>query len=253
MTEQDTDFSWVMREGEEGLLFLHWPMAVESLRPLVPPGLEIDTYDGQAWLTLNAFNMAVAQFRSLPPLPGLNTSPEVDLRTYVRVDDQPGMFFISMDIDNQLGVWISRTFYHLPYLQSDIKFSFLGDGFQIESHRPATKAAPAADFVVTYGPAGEPFCARPGSLEHFLLERHAYFTVSPRGRLYRGRDHRLPLVVLPAKAEIEADTIVQAAGLTLPDVEPILLYSPGMAILTEDVKPLDGLAFDEEEWRQPPD
>jgi len=160
------------------------------------------------------------------------------------------MFFITMDIDNQLGVWISRTFYHLPYLQSDIKFSFLGDGFRTESHRPTTKAAPAADFVATYGPAGEPFCARPDSLEAFLLERHAYFTASPRGRLHRGQDHRLPLVLLPAEAEIEANTIVRAAGLTLPDIEPILHYSPGMPILTEDVKPLDGLAFDEEEWGQ---
>jgi uncharacterized protein YqjF (DUF2071 family) len=160
------------------------------------------------------------------------------------------MFFLSMDIDNQLGVWISRTFYHMPYLQADIKFSFLGDAFRTESHRPATKAASAADFVAAYGPAGEPFCAQPGSLEHFLLERHAYFTASPRGRLHRGLDHRLPLVLVPAQAEIEANSIVQAAGLELPHVEPILHYSPGMPILTGDVKPLDGLAFDAEEWGQ---
>jgi uncharacterized protein YqjF (DUF2071 family) len=248
MTEQNDDSSWVMRESEEGLLFLHWPMAVESLRPLVPSGLALDTYDGQAWLTLNAFNMAVAQFRNLPPLPGLNTSPEVDLRTYVCVDGQPGMFFISMDIDNQLGVWISRTFYHLPYLQSRIEFGFLGDGFRLESQRPATKAAPAAVFCARYGPAGDPFCARPGSLEYFLLERHAYFTASPRGRPYRGQDHRLPLVLLPAEAEIEANTIVRAAGLTLPGRPSLLHYSPGMAILTDDVKPLDGLAEVEGEW-----
>jgi uncharacterized protein YqjF (DUF2071 family) len=210
MVERDDDFPWVMCESEEGLLFLHWPVPVDSLRPLVPAGLDIDTYDGQAWLTLNAFNMAVAKFRNLPPLPGLNTSPEVDLRTYVRVNDEPGMFFISMDIDNQLGVWISRTFYYMPYLQSSIEFSFLGDGFRFESQRRATKAAPAAGFCASYGPGGEPFCARPGSLEEFLLERHAYFTASPRGRLYRGRDHRLPLVLLPAEAEIEANTIVRA-------------------------------------------
>jgi uncharacterized protein YqjF (DUF2071 family) len=240
MTEQAADVSWVMRESEEGLLFAHWPMPVESLRPLVPPGMSIDTFDGRAWLTLNAFNMASAVFRNLPPLPGLNTSPEVDLRTYVRVDDQPGMFFISMDIDNQLGVWISRIFYHMPYLQSDIEFSFLGDGFRIESHRDASKAAPAADFVATYGPGGEPFCPAPDTLEHFLLERRVYFTASPEGELHRGQDHRLPLVLLPAEAEIEANTVVRAAGLELPDVAPLLHYSPGMCILTEDLKVLGG-------------
>jgi uncharacterized protein YqjF (DUF2071 family) len=248
MVAQGDDFPWVMSESEEGLLFMHWPVAVDSLRPLVPPGLEIDTYDGQAWLTLNAFNMAVAKFRNLPPLPGLNTSPEVDLRTYVRAEGQPGMFFLSMDIDNQLGVWISRTLYYLPYLQAQVEFSFLGDGFRFESRRRATKSAPAASFGATYGPAGEPFCARPGSLEAFLLERHAFFTASPRGRLHRGQDHRLPLVLLPAEAEIETNTVVCAAGIDLPDVAPLLHYSPGMCILTEDVKPLDGLAFDQEEW-----
>jgi uncharacterized protein YqjF (DUF2071 family) len=238
MTDPNTDIPWVMRENEEGLLFLHWPLPVDSLRPLVPAGLTLDTYDGQTWLTLNAFNMAVAQFRNLPPLPGLNTSPEVDLRTYVRAGDQAGIFFLSMDIDNQLGVWISQALYHLPYRQSHIQFQFLGDRFRIESHRRATKAAPAADFVATYGPAGDPFCPAPGSLEAFLLERRVYFTAGPEGEIYRGRDHRLPLVLLPAGAEIEANTIVQAAGLALPEAAPILHYAPGMAILTEDVKRL---------------
>ncbi len=238
MIDSNEDFDWVLRENEEGLLFFHWPLPVDTLRPLVPPGLEIETYDGHAWLTLNAFNMAVAQFRNLPPLPGLNTSPEVDLRTYVRVGDQAGLFFLSMDIDNQLGVWISRALYHLPYRQSDMEFSFLGDGFRMESHRPATKAAPAADFVATYGPAGDPFCAEPSSLEAFLYERRVYFTASPEGKLYQGRDHRLPLVVLPAEADVEANTIVQAAGLEMPESAPIRHYSPGMAILTEDVKRL---------------
>jgi uncharacterized protein YqjF (DUF2071 family) len=228
-----------MRESEEGLLFLHWPMPVESLRPLVPAGLDVDTYDGQAWLTLNAFNMAVAQFRTLPPLPGLNTSPEVDLRTYVRTNDRSGLFFLSMDIDNQLGVWISRTLYHMPYLQSHMEFGFLGDSFYLKSQRQATKTAPAAEFCATYGPAGNPFCAQPDSLEAFLLERRFFFTASPKGELYYGQDERLPLVVLPAEAEIEVNTIVQAAGLELPETEPILHYSPGMPILTADVEQLD--------------
>ncbi len=238
--DEGTDFAWVMSETEEGLLFLHWPLPAESLRPLVPPGLALDTYEGDAWLTLNAFNMAAARFRSLPSIPGMSNSPEVDLRTYVRAGDEQGIFFLSMDIDNQLGVWISRTFYHLPYVQSRITFDFLGDGFRIESHRRACKAAPAAAFGASYHPAGDPFCAAPGSLEAFLLERTAYFAASQEGRLYRGRDHRLPLVLAPAEAEIEANTVVHAAGLELPGVQPILHYSPGMAILTEDVKPLEG-------------
>lgn len=240
MTDPSTEFPWIMREAEEGLLFLHWPMPVDRLQRLVPTGLTLDTYDGQAWLTLNAFNMAVAQFRDLPPLPGLNTSPEVDLRTYVRLGDEQGLLFLSMDIDNQLGVWISRALYHLPYLQSDVEFGFLGDGFRFESHRRATKAAPAAEFVATYGPAGAPFCAEPGSLEAFLLERHTFFVASPEGELHRGRDHRLPLVALPAEAEIEVNTIVQAAGLEVPDTAPILHYSPGLTLLTEGVNRIDG-------------
>ena len=32
------------------LLFAHWPVPADLVRPLIPPGLQIDTWDGSAWL-----------------------------------------------------------------------------------------------------------------------------------------------------------------------------------------------------------
>ena len=39
------------------LLLVHWRVKTEELRRLVPPKLEVDTFDGSAWLGLLAFRV----------------------------------------------------------------------------------------------------------------------------------------------------------------------------------------------------
>ncbi|MGH7129980.1 MAG: DUF2071 domain-containing protein, partial [Planctomycetaceae bacterium] len=43
------DGPWVMTQRWHDLLFMHWPLAPQVLRPLVPAALPLDTYDGRAW------------------------------------------------------------------------------------------------------------------------------------------------------------------------------------------------------------
>ena len=49
----------------EDLLFLHWPVEPDVVRPHLPGGLELDTYDGRAWLGVVPFTMASTRFRWL--------------------------------------------------------------------------------------------------------------------------------------------------------------------------------------------
>src|SRR5207237_1052302 len=114
---------WIMNQTWQNLLFLHWSVAPEVIQPLVPPQLTIDCRDGEAWVSLLPMRLANLHLRGLPPLPFVSTFPEINLRTYVRVNGVAGVFFFSIDAPNPLAVWASRILFHLPYVRSAMKFN----------------------------------------------------------------------------------------------------------------------------------
>ena len=107
-----------MKQTWNDLLFAHWPIPIAQLRPLVPDGLVIETFDGQCWIGVVPFWMSGIRARGLPPMPGFSRLPELNLRTYVTYGDKPGVYFFSLDITSHLAVWGARTFYHLPYFHA---------------------------------------------------------------------------------------------------------------------------------------
>jgi uncharacterized protein len=58
----------VIRQRWRDLLFVHWPMPVEAVRPLVPSALDLDCHDGRAWITLIPFLIAESRPAALPRL-----------------------------------------------------------------------------------------------------------------------------------------------------------------------------------------
>src|SRR5688500_17865980 len=109
---------WIMTQSWHDLLFAHWPVKAEALRELVPPGLELDLFDRQAWLGIIPFHMTNVAPRGVPALPWVSAFPELNVRTYVRVGDRPGIFFFSLDAGNPLAVTMARTLFKLPYFQA---------------------------------------------------------------------------------------------------------------------------------------
>ena len=106
---------WALGMTWRDLLFMHWPVDVDALRPLVPPSLSIDTFDGSAWLGVVPFDMTGVRPHFLPAVPGLSNFPEINLRTYVTAEDRPGVWFFSLDAHSRLAVRLARTTFHLPY------------------------------------------------------------------------------------------------------------------------------------------
>ena len=106
----------VMRQNWRELLFLHWPIPPEELRPLVPPQLELDLFDGTAYVGLVPFTMTGVRPVGLPPVRGLSSFHETNVRTYVHRDGRdPGVWFFSLDAANRVAVALARSLYHLPY------------------------------------------------------------------------------------------------------------------------------------------
>lgn len=215
---------WVMCMDWENLLFISWPVPVKHIRPYVPPQLEIDTHDGQAWLTVVTMHMVNLRYRGLPPLQPTAVFPEVNLRTYVRLGNTLGVFFLSIDTGSLLSSWIPRHLMRMPAYESRMRFTRQRDRFFMESHRPASNRTRAASLVVSYTPVGSPQPVRPGTLDDFLTGRYTSFSVTPRGLVLRGDIHRLPVELYNADVKIRENTVARALGLSVPDAPPTVHY-----------------------------
>ena len=85
----------------------------------LPPGLEVETWGGQAWIGIIPFKMQPVRPRFLPPVPVLSYFPELNVRTYVRDrTGRSGVWFFSLDCSQPLAVWVARLAFGLPYFHA---------------------------------------------------------------------------------------------------------------------------------------
>jgi hypothetical protein len=216
------DRPWVMTQTWNDLLFAHWPLPSLLLSSKIPAGLQLDVFEDQAWLGIVPFHMTNVAPRGVPALPRVSEFPELNVRTYVRVRDRPGVYFFSLDAANALAVRTARTLLNLPYYAASMRVSSGGGRVAYRSVRPGP---PAAEFEATYGPTGPAFEPRRGSLEYFLTERYCLYATHRSGRLYRLDIHHPPWTLQAADAEIGPNTVAEASGITLPGTPPLLRFA----------------------------
>jgi uncharacterized protein YqjF (DUF2071 family) len=193
------DTPWTQAQTRTDVLFAHWRVALDEAARLLPPGLPLDTYDGDAWLGLVPFGLANVRLRGLPPVP-LVTFEQLDVRTYVTLDDRPGVWLCSVDVSNPVLVEAARRTHMLPAYRARTTAAQDGNALRFEASRDGLS------FAARYRGLGEPFAAEPGSLEHFLTERYCLYTADG-GRLYRAEVHHPPWRLQAAEATIASATL----------------------------------------------
>lgn len=216
--------SWLMGQTWVDLLFAHWRVPEEALRPVVPPELPIDTHNGSAWLGVTPFRVRGLRLRGTLPAPVLSTFPELNVRTYVSVEGKPGIYFLSLDADSRAAVHAARRTYRLPYFRSRIEVGDDEEGIGYDLHR-TSEDGPPAYFAARYGPQGPRLPVRDGSLERWLTERYCLYTLDAERRVQRGNIHHPPWPLREAWAEIETNTMAMPFGIEL-EGQPLLHFSP---------------------------
>lgn len=211
-----------MGQTWEDLLFAHWRAQAGELRALLPEGLELDLYEGEAWVGVVPFRLSGLRARGLPPLPFVSSFLELNTRTYVTAGGKPGVWFFSLDASSELAVEAARLGYKLPYFRADMRAQSLDGSVVYESRRRDSRGAPAT-FRARYRPIGDVLDADPRSLAHFLTARYCLYT-SDAGRVRRIEIHHEPWPLQPAEAVIEENTMVPR-GVELTDDEPLLHFS----------------------------
>ena len=226
---------WTIFQSWQDLLFAHWPIPAAQMAKLLPPDLTLDTYAGEAWVTVVPFRMSGVRPRFLPAAPRFSSFPELNVRTYVKSGDaedpRPGVFFFSLDAGNPLAVTLARRFFHLPYFRAQMTCRRADDSIRYHSRR-SHRGAPDADFRAVYRQIGPVYQAAPDSLEQWLIERYCLYSVDKRERIYRAEIHHLPWPLQPAEAEFERNWVAQAHRVFLPDTAPLLHFAKRLDVLT---------------------
>ena len=217
------DRAWIMTQSWHDLLFAHWPVDQELMRTLVPPGLTLDLYEGQAWLGIIPFRMTNVAPRGLPALPWVSAFPELNVRTYVTVDGKPGIYFFSLDAGNPIAVGTARTLFHLPYFTATMSADEVDGWIAYTSRRSSGEKS--ADFVGRYRPTGPAEAPAAGTLAHFLTERYCLYTFDGSFHRRRLEIHHRPWPLQPAQLEVTTNTMAGAAGVRLPSMAPVLHFA----------------------------
>lgn len=214
---------WTMAQRWHDLLFMHWPLPVETLRTLVPSTLPLDSFDGQAWIGVVPFRMSDVRLRGIPSVPRTSAFPELNVRTYVTLDGKPGVYFFSLDAGNPLAVQVARSWFHLPYFRAHMSATWRDGWLDYRSERTHGGASPAR-LAVRYRPIGDAIPTEPGSIADFLTSRYALYIARDNHVLRREIDH-IAWPLQPAEAVIETNTMLDQLGLTVPNAPPLLHLS----------------------------
>ncbi len=228
-----------MTQTWNDLLFAHWPVSFDHLRPLVPRELPLDVFNGQCWVGVVPFYMTNVRPRAVPPLPLLSQFAELNVRTYVTLNNQPGVYFFSLDAASLPAVWGARTFYHLPYFYAVMQVR----GEQGRVFYQSRRRGGNADLQATYAAVSDVRQPALGTLDHWLTERYCLYTVY-RGRIFRCDIHHRPWPLQDAEATIALNTMHTAAKISLPSSPPLLHFSAKQEVLiwpicrVNEVRPL---------------
>jgi uncharacterized protein len=195
---------WRSAQTWEDLLFAHWRVPFDEVRARVPTELEVETYDGDAWIGVVPFRLTALRARGTLPLPRISTFLELNVRTYVNHGgEKPGIWFFSLDASSRLAVEAARRTYRLPYFHARMSASHRGEWVAYECAR-IDEAGRV--FSGSYRPHGPVAHAEPGSLEWFLAERYCLYTVHA-GAVHRAEIHHELWPLQPAESEIELASI----------------------------------------------
>ena len=229
---------WVMAQSWQHALFAHWPLPPAQLRPFVPAGVTLDTFEGQAWLGITAFVVAGARIRGVPAVPGISTFAEVNLRTYVTTEDKPGVLFLSLDAASVAAVLGARAWFRLPYYFTAGDVQSRGGRMRFVSRREHP-GGPSARFSARYGAAASRRLPGGAELTRWLLERYCLYCGAD-GTLLRAEIHHQPWPVQAAEATIEENTLPNALGLRVDDSTALLHFASGVDAVIWPPRVVDG-------------
>lgn len=223
------------------LTFMHWEIDSEKLIPHLPSGLEVDTFQGKAYVGIVPFMMKNVRPRWFFSTPFVSTFPEYNIRTYVRKDGIPGVYFLTLEAKSLVTCSYAPKAYGLPYNYAKGRITKQGNIINWSSSRNNGDLELIGNTEIY----GTPQSAKPGSLEEFLFERYCLYT-NKNGKIMRGYTHHKKWTFQPAKVNIHSNSLTENYKLGITDlVAPDLVhYSSGVNVRTYSIEIAERIGTD---------
>ncbi len=224
---------WIWRQSWLDLAFIHVPVEAEIIQSRLPEGVRVDVFDESAWLGIVPFQMSGVKRRNLPAFPFMRQFPELNLRTYVVVNDKPGVWFFSLDAASLPLVLGGRLVYGLPYYRARMKMGWENGTCRFESFRRSS----SMNMRCQYEPTSEVFYSEAGTFEHWATERYCLYSQKrPSASVCRAEVHHAPWPMQRAEVRIDECSILSAAGFDVSLRDPVCHFSTGVDVVSFPVE-----------------
>jgi len=219
----------LLRQRWAELAYLHWRYDPAVIQRLLPDGLTVDTFDGDAWVGLIPFEMRDVRLGPLPPLPGFRRFVEINVRTYVvDASGRRSVWFFSLDVPTLPVVAVTRTVFALPYRWAGASHMVRGARHEYRMTRRSAHGRGATARIAF--DVRDPIAAdEVTDLDHFLTARWGLVTARGDRLLHGAVDHLRWSLCRVDSVDVDA-SVLEAAGLPAPVGPPRALYSPGVDV-----------------------
>ncbi len=201
---------WIIAQKWSHVLFLNYEVEPQIIQETLPEGLEVDTFEGKAYLSIVPFYMSHVRFPYTPALP-FSSLWELNLRTYVQYKGQKGIYFYTLDTNHRLGQFIATRFFHLPYrvraMNGKVNSLYNFDALKSLELRA----------IISEEKTDTPF-------DRWLTERYSLFT-DDKDKIYRGDVIHKPWKLQKATLEYFNDQFSKQFGFSSEQKEFYCLYA----------------------------
>lgn len=223
---------WRWTQSWRQVQFVHWPVSPESLERRLPPGLEVDTWLGQGYVSIVAFRLEWPRWRNWPLVGSWASLTEINFRTYVRHGAEKGIYFLGMFADHWLATRVARRVTPLPYRYARISTDASSDPPLLRYRLSKRGSGPSllADMEM---PTEERACAigdilPMGAFDDWLLERYSAFVPRREGGLMKMDAAHAPWRAWRVAPRVCASGMGRSFGLDTDSAPGLAHYSPGV-------------------------
>lgn len=203
------------------VLFFHWKVDVAELQRLLPEGLKVDLFDGEAWISISAFTMKQLHPRLLPNLPVVSNFNEVNVRTHVIRNDKPGIYLLNIEANSSIACFVTRLLLGLPYNKTFVKRD---EKTFYKKH----KTEENFNFFTNYT-VGKKINEK-ADLDTFLTDFYCIY-LNVKNKLYMLEVHHIPLELYNMDlTELKID--YRLGDLALFDLPDKIYYSPNIHVIS---------------------